>query len=69
MLVHYDVSAHLSLFHLLDFLVELKSLLLVAEPLLLAWSGGITSEARSVILAVVVMVMVVMMGIVVVGSG
>jgi len=33
--IHDDVSAHLSLFHLLDFLIELESFLLVHELLLL----------------------------------
>lgn len=34
-LVHHDIAAHLSLFHLLDFLVELKPLLLILELLIL----------------------------------
>jgi hypothetical protein len=38
---HDDVSAHFSLLHLLDFLVELESLLFVAESLLLG-AGGLS---------------------------
>ena len=41
MLIHDDVSAHFSLLHLLDFLVELESLLFVAESLLLG-AGGLS---------------------------
>lgn len=40
-LVHYDISAHFSLLHLLDFLVEFKSILFVGESLLLG-AGGLS---------------------------
>lgn len=44
-IVHYDISAHLSLLHLLDFLVELEPLLLIDELLLLRLSSGLTGVA------------------------
>ena len=43
--IHDDISAHLSLFHLLDFLIELKSFLLVDELLLLRRSCSFSCEA------------------------
>lgn len=43
-LVHNDVSAHFSLLHLFDFLVEFESLLLIVEPLLLG-AGGLSCVA------------------------
>lgn len=65
MLIHNDVSAHLSLFHLFDFLVEFISFLLVAELFLEAWSGGITMEAGVIVLEIVAVMVVMMMMIVV----
>lgn len=59
MLIHNDVPAHLSLFHLFDFLVELKSFLLVAELFLKARSGSITAVARGIILELIVVVMMI----------
>lgn len=53
-MVHDYVPAHLSLLHLLDFLVELEPLLLVDELLLLRLSSGLTSEARHLIEVVLV---------------
>ena len=47
-LIHNDVSAHFSLLHLLDFLVEFEALLLVDELLLLARPGGLTEAVKVV---------------------
>lgn len=64
--VHDDVAAHLSLFHLLDFLIELEPLLLVYELFLLRRPGGLPSEARYFIEIVLVVVMVVVVVVMVV---
>lgn len=63
MMVHDDVPAHLRLFHFLDFLVELKSLLSVDKPFLLGSSSGLTGEIAMFIGSVgaAVVVVVVMM--------
>ena len=78
MMVHDNVPAHLGLFHFLDFLVELKSLLSVDKLFLLGRPGGVASEIAKfigsvraavmvmmVIMAVVVMVMMVMVVVVI----
>ena len=70
MLIHYDVSTHLSLFHFFDFLVEFKSLFLVNKSLLKRLPGCLTSKitkiighigAEMVVSMVVVVVMSMMM--------
>jgi len=48
-LIHYDISTHLSLFHLFDFLVEFKSLFLVNESLLQRLPGCLTSKITKII--------------------
>jgi len=60
-MVHDDVPAHLGLFHFLDFLVELKSLLFVDKPFLLGSPSGLAGEiakfigsVRSTVVVVVV---------------
>jgi len=62
-MIHDDVPAHLRLFHFLDFLVELKSLLSVDKPFLLGSPSGLTGEIAmfigSVGAAVVVVVVMV----------
>ena len=60
-MVHENIPTHLSLFHFLDFLVELKSLLLVDELLLLGRSGGLASEATEIVSHVRAAVMLMMM--------
>lgn len=60
-MVHENIPTHLSLFHFLDFLVELKSLLLVDELLLLGRSSGLASEATDIVSHVRVAVMLMMM--------
>ena len=49
MLIHYDISTHLSLFHLFDFLVEFKSLFLVNESLLKRLPCCLTSKITKII--------------------
>jgi len=60
-MVHENIPTHLSLFHFLDFLVELKSLLFVDELLLLGRSGCLASEATEVVSHVRAAVMLMMM--------
>ena len=60
-MVHENIPTHLSLFHFLDFLVELKSLLLVDVLLLLGSSGGLASEATEFVSHVRAAVMLMMM--------
>jgi len=48
-MIHDDISAHLSLFHLLDFLIELESFLLVDKFLLLRLSSCLSGEAGDII--------------------
>jgi len=48
-LIHYDVSTHLSLFHFFDFLVEFKSLFLVNKSLLKRLPGCLTSKITKII--------------------
>jgi hypothetical protein len=66
-MVHDNVPAHLGLFHFLDFLVELKSLLSVDKLFLLGRPGGLASEIAKFIGSVraAVMVMMVIMAVVV----
>lgn len=64
--VHDNISAHLRLFHLLDFLVELESFLFVHELFLLRLPCGLTSEARNFIQAIVVVVVVTIVAVIVV---
>ena len=74
MMVHDNVPAHLGLFHFLDFLVELKSLLSVDKLFLLGRPGGLASEIAkfigsvraAVMVMMVIMVVVVMMVVVVI---
>jgi len=73
-MVHDNVPAHLGLFHFLDFLVELKSLLSVDKLFLLGRPGGLASEIAkfigsvraAVMVMMVIMVVVVMMVVVVI---
>ena len=51
-MIHQDVSAHLSLFHLLDFFVELKSFLLVDESLLLGRPSGLPKAGQVILVTV-----------------
>jgi len=68
-MVHHNVSAHLGLFHFLNFLVELESLLSVNKSFLLGRPGGFAGEivqfigivrAAVVVVATVMVIMIMM---------
>tara|TARA_B100000780_G_C21009283_1_gene404096 strand:- start:514 stop:795 length:282 start_codon:yes stop_codon:yes gene_type:complete len=70
-MVHDNISAHLGLFHFLNFLVELESLLSVNKSFLLGRPGGFASEivlfigivrAEVVVVATVMLIMMTFRG-------